>query len=643
MDQHGLSNDETLNLPYGRDPSLPPTEYPVHSIFGGAERFFPQIAASQGKKGWAYGRKYETGRCMLFLAPNLYQPQSDTSGALCMNDQGAWGDIPKCEIFSNSGCDGSGVAQWASQLNATAIAGANTLVERCVGKENTWSEDVGPGPGPPTDTFWQTPWCVNNYKHSAFLNTLAASADSARWVEPKVQDYCRTTYFAGRRNEAACKGGYDKFCTVGNRWAPPENHGDARCWEFAKEKLYSVSALARARCSVPGSLSDPFCFGPDSYVCSTDSNANKEFQRGNRYPWCNEVFTQLCQADGYGHKMCSCEKPFSTAEQQSLAAIGAADRSRYCVTTGVNPQANLDCRTGGYRLNPNESCQSICTINTAGLHFATVDMSNVTLMCADGSTLTLPPKFSTLDEMITWWVANKARYRVTGAPPTQADIGTSFATQITNHTSATVAQLRGLETKMNAIPAKEAGDTKILAAIAAKIAALEGSATKYEYVTTTTKRRLDLYSAVNVWTAADHSVLLAAYPVGTPFFFTRSGTTFQAVFNAWTDSATGIRSISLSKLADGRFVPLAVGDDLTPLTTHDGASGGSGLNEITMIERKVVAAPSGPSPSPSTPKDSADDDDEEEKKKTTLYVIIGVITVVLLCFMMASMMTMVLI
>lgn len=641
----GTSDDPSLNLPFMRDPPLTDDHgYAPHSVFGGAHRFFPQIAASDHPKGAALGKRYDNGRCILWLTYPNHDPGPTGNGAFCMNDQGQWNQPAKCEIFSNGDCSGSGVADWAAGLNQTAIAGANALVDKCVRGKPGFFPGERTGWFGNTDSFWNTPWCVKNYKHSAFLSALesAASGTPNRWADPKIQDYCRTPYFASRRNEASCHAGYREWCKENGRWMPPEYGGDARCWEYAQEKQLSISDYAKTRCQGPGALSDPFCFGANSYVCSTNSNEKKEFQRGNRYDWCNDTFRSLCLGNNYANPLCACERPYSTKESAALVAIGAANRSRYCVTTPTNPQWSEECRTSGYRIDPHETCQSICSIQ-ASANYGVVSMSDVKLLCADGTTLSLPPKFTTLDEMITWWVANKAQYRETGSPPTQQDIANSFATQITNYSTATLTELRAIESKMNAIPTKLAADTHILNAITARIAAMElaaKNAVKYEYTVTTEKRRIDLHNKVNIWMAADYATLLSRYPVGTPFFFTRGGKTFQAVFNAWTDAANTMRSITISKQDGDNFVAVTNEGDISPLTFYTETSGGSGVNEVTIVTRRVK-----PAEAPAEEKEDTDDkqdeeeedEDDDDDKKTTTYLIIGVVILAVFCFMMMSM------
>lgn len=120
----------------------------------------------------------------------------------------------------------------------------------------------------------------------------------------------------------------------------------------------------------------------------------------------------------------------------------------------------------------------------------------------------------------------------------------------------------------------------------------KNSAPTFHYVSTNLTRKLDLHDAANAWQTADYWTLLSENPVGKTFYFRRgdSGTVFSCSFSPWTDPATRVHSITISKLADvyGRnFTRLAVGDDLSPLTTNNQAAGGSGVNEITIVEPRT--------------------------------------------------------
>lgn len=290
---------------------------------------------------------------------------------------------------------------------------------------------------------------------------------------PTIEEFCSNPNYWGTdfctaycidgpgRRTAACETGYKAFCT-GDKLLPRAalSGGNDRCWEYAKTIGSSwFSEEMAKRCIKPGALNDRACFGEQSYVCSKDS-AGKPFEPGNRFGWCTTALQGLCVTDGHRHELCSCVKPFNNSEKQAVGTSLAA-ASRYCFggAAGTDTQnSHMTCRTKGYRLDPAEKCQDICTAINTAINFGTVNMKGNNLMCGGDQAVQMisyPGDLSSISEWNQWWPTGGSLFSDTSIP-SLSQFASSFARVIAKTTKS--ADIDAAENVIPSIQSEAARD-----------------------------------------------------------------------------------------------------------------------------------------------------------------------------------------
>lgn len=265
---------------------------------------------------------------------------------------------------------------------------------------------------------------------------LAGWCNGGQWQSDFCQQYCQRSPYA-----PGCQDGHNNNCS----WIQP---GQGLCWNYtaATHDVYGrFNGQMQARCTQPGTLTDPLCFGPQSYVCSTKT-AGQPFTQGNRYGWCEATVASQCAANNYQLDICACEIPFTEAEGLGLSALGIAE-NRDCIDTATQPGSEQRCRASGYILNPTEPCQNICAIIQNAANYATATMNNVTVYCdANGNAMTINMPGST-DSIATWvaWMPTHAPNFSPQTVPRMSDILINLLNVINRSTSTTdLASLRSV-------------------------------------------------------------------------------------------------------------------------------------------------------------------------------------------------------
>lgn len=179
------------------------------------------------------------------------------------------------------------------------------------------------------------------------------------------QDFCKAY-----PTDAVCRQGYIDQCGGVSRLINTINFdvgsGSDPCWQYilnTKDANGFFEDDMKKRCNTAAGLEDPTCFGPQSYVCSTDTVGSTPLQQGYRYPWCDSVITTQCAPPpGYGGSMpdvCSCVAPFTDAQTRALSSVGIS-LNRRCIDVGDGMEQK--CRQSGYDLHPNETCPNVCAV-----------------------------------------------------------------------------------------------------------------------------------------------------------------------------------------------------------------------------------------------------------------------------------------
>lgn len=288
--------------------------------------------------------------------------------------------------------------------------------------------------------FAENESCRKAAEESGYKRGADATRTYCQDPENWASDFCHK-FCDANKGDAACLAGYEARCQKDNLWLPPSQGGDARCWSFASDRsLEQVSALYKDRCTRPGALADPACFGEKSAACSLRSKKAAPFTEDNRYGWCSAAVEDLCKADGYKSEVCACVAPFTQEERNWLRDTSVAE-DRYCV--GVSAEGGKlhgTCRSRGYVRDPEVKCQDVCTTVTTALGNASVGLKDVTLNCeGERRDLVLPTGRSSVGDWAAWWKDYGANYGA-NSTPTIADFARDFVTAVGKATSPAALQ-----------------------------------------------------------------------------------------------------------------------------------------------------------------------------------------------------------
>lgn len=222
------------------------------------------------------------------------------------------------------------------------------------------------------------------------------------WAGKACQTVC-----ANPLNAHSCRIGYLNYCGTGSRWKPPAYGGDETCWTYGRlTQPDEIHRRFKETCSK--TIDDPMCYGPDSFVCSTNRNDGEELKPGHRYGWCMETAQRLCEADGFKHKRCSCLVPLTKSEQMAITRIGVP-ADRYCIATELGGlDLHLTCRNEGIQPLPGTVCPNVCINYNAAVNDSLATQENVTVICdpnggSPPQTISVPGSRQSVADWDKWW------------------------------------------------------------------------------------------------------------------------------------------------------------------------------------------------------------------------------------------------